>query len=478
MQVEELVELVHQIQAQKTESQGIEVKSARDGCPTRLFGTLSAFSNQDDGGVIVFGLDERAGFSAVGVYDPHDLQRKVTEQCKQMEPIVRPLFTIATIDGHHVVAAEIPSVDADQRPVYYRGVGRNKGSYIRVGESNELMSEYEIYSFDAFRKRIRDDLRPVVSARLSFFDPTRVERYLRAVKLDRRNIADNVSDEGILELMGVTVNGTPTLAGLMALSHYPQANFPQLCITAVVVPGTSMGDTGTAGERFIANQRITGPIPDMLEAAVDFVRRNGRLTTVIGDDGKRVDRPEFPPLAVREAILNALVHRDYSIHSESVPVRIVMYSDRMEVTNSGGLYGNISIDSLGKVRPDTRNPTLANILELLSVTENRYSGIPTIRRECDQAKLPAPLFAAQRGEFVVTFRNNLHAAIREASHDQVAALLTFCSIPRSRDELTRFTGFSQYYTMSKLVQPLINAGKIRLTMPERPRSRYQRFVTK
>lgn len=477
MQVEELLKLVHQLQTQKTESQNLEVKSAHDGCPTRLFGTLSAFSNQDTGGVIVFGLDERAGFSAVGVYDAHDLQKRVAEQCKQMEPIVRPLFTVAAVDGHPIVSAEIPSVDADQRPVYYRGVGRSRGSYIRVGESNEQMSEYEIYSFDAFRKRIRDDLRPVANARLAFFDPSRVERYLTAVKLDRRNIADSVSDEGILQLMGVTVDGSPTLAGLMSFSHYPQANFPQLCITAVVVPGTSMGETGDAGERFIANQRLTGPIPDMVETAVDFVRRNGRLTTVIGDDGKRIDKPEFPPLAVREAILNALVHRDYSIHSESVPVRIVMYSDRMEVTNSGGPYGNISIDSLGKVHPDTRNPTLANILELLAVTENRYSGIPTIHRECEKAKLPAPLFAAYRGEFIVTFRNNLHVAIKEAKHDQTAALLTFCSIPRSRDELTRFTGFSQYYTMSKIVQPLIDARKIRLTMPERPRSRYQRFVT-
>ena len=243
--------------------------------------------------------------------------------------------------------------DVDQRPVFYKGVGRIKGLYIRIGESDEQMSEYEIYSYDAFRKRIRDDLRKVDGAKSSLFDEGQLKRYLAAVKRDRKNIADSISDADILELMGVTSDGVPTRAGLMVFSRYPQANFPQLCITAVVVPGISMGDTGDEGERFLANQRITGPIPDMLDAAVDFVRRNGRVKTIVDDDGKRNDKLEFPPKAIREAILNALVHRDYSIHTETIPIRIIMYSDRIEIANSGGLYGRISIDSLGKVHPDT-----------------------------------------------------------------------------------------------------------------------------
>lgn len=444
-----------------------------------MFDTLSGFSNQDDGGIILFGLDENQGYSVVGVYDAQDLQGKVTEQCKQMEPIVRPLFTVCDMDGRVIVSAEIPSVDIPERPVYYRGVGKARGSYIRVGGADEQMSEYEIYSYDAFRKRTRDDLRKVDNAKMDFLDQDRLDTYLSAVKRDRKNIADNTTTVGTLELMGVTLDGVPTLAGVMVFSRYPQAHFPQLCITAVVVPGTAMGDIGTEGERFLANQRITGPIPEMLDSSVDFVRRNGRVKTIIDADGRRNDKPEFPVKAVREAILNALVHRDYSIHTESVPVRIIMYSDRMEVVNSGGLYGRISIDSLGKVHPDTRNPTLANILELLSVTENRYSGIPTIRRELADAGLPEPVFSTRRGEFVVTFRNGLVPnEIRNSKADIRSALLEFCRTPRSREELAGFTGFSQYYTMSKLIKPLIDAGKICLTRPEKPKSSKQRFVTR
>ncbi len=76
-----------------------------------------------------------------GVYDPQDLQKKVTEQCKQMQPPVRALFTACEIDGVTVVSAEIPGVDIADRPVFYKGVGRIKGSYVRVGESDEPMNE-------------------------------------------------------------------------------------------------------------------------------------------------------------------------------------------------------------------------------------------------------------------------------------------------------------------------------------------------
>ena len=185
MQAEELRTLALEIPRHKTEKQNIELKAAARGCPTRLFDTLSSFSNQDQGGIILFGIDESDNYRIVGVYDPQDLQKKVTEQCKQMEPSVRALFTVCEIDGKIIVSAEIPGVDIAERPVYYKGVGRIKGSYIRVGESDELMSEYEVYSYDAFRKRIRDDLRVVEDARMELFDKERLNRYLEAVKQER-----------------------------------------------------------------------------------------------------------------------------------------------------------------------------------------------------------------------------------------------------------------------------------------------------
>lgn len=468
---EELEKLAIRVTIQKAESQTIELKSAHQGCPTRLYDSLSSFSNQNEGGVILFGIDEKDDFSIKGVYDAQDLQKKVVEQCKQMEPPVRALFTVCDIDGKKIVSAEIPGVDVDLRPVFYKGVGRIKGSYIRVGESDEPMSEYEIYSYEAFRKRIRDELRTVDDEKFSLINNERISHYLNEVKKEKDNLAKSVSDDDILELMGITKGGKPTLAGLMCFSIYPQAYYPQLCITAVALPGTEQGISGINDERFIDNKRITGSIPEMLDSAVDFVRRNSRNITIIDSNGRRIDKPEYPVKAVREAILNALVHRDYSSYTENIPVRIEMYRDRLEIINSGGLYGNISINELGQVRPDTRNPALANILEVLHYTENRYSGIPTIMNEFASNNFPMPVFSVKHGDFKVVMRNIFYSdniSIEEA-------VIDFCSKPRSRDEIVSFVGKSKNYVSSKIIIPLTKKGALKLTIPEKPKSSAQKY---
>lgn len=472
MQADELKKIVLRIKNMKTETQNIELKAATKGCPTRLFDTLSSFSNQDEGGVIIFGVDESDDYAIKGVYNPQDLQKKVTEQCKQMEPSVRALFTVCEINDKTIVSAEIPGVDISKRPVFYKGVGRIKGSYVRVGESDEPMSEYEIYSYEAFRNRTRDDIRVVEGASLKLINKERMNQYLEAVRNERKNLYDNVSESEILEFMGIAKDNVLTLAGLMTFSMYPQAYFPQLCITAVSLPGTEQGEIGDDGERFIDNKRITGAISDMLEEAVEFVRTNSRTKTIIDDNGHRVDKPEYPIKAVREAILNALVHRDYSVHTENVPIRIEMYRDRMEIINSGGLYGKISIDALGKVRPETRNAALANMLELLNITENRYSGIPTMRKEFANAGLPAPIFSVVHGEFKVVMKNGLFE--KKGSNEE--SLLDFCSTPRTRAEIVAFVGKSKNHVMAHIVGPLVKENKLRMTIPDKPKSLNQKFV--
>lgn len=472
MQADELKKIVLRIKNMKTETQNIELKAATKGCPTRLFDTLSSFSNQDEGGVIIFGVDESDDYAIKGVYNPQDLQKKVTEQCKQMEPSVRALFTVCEINDKTIVSAEIPGVDISKRPVFYKGVGRIKGSYVRVGESDEPLSEYEIYSYEAFRNRTRDDIRVVEGASLKLINKERMNQYLEAVRNERKNLYDNVSESEILEFMGIVKDNALTLAGLMTFSMYPQAYFPQLCITAVSLPGTEQGEIGDDGERFIDNKRITGAISDMLEEAVEFVRTNSRTKTIIDDNGHRVDKPEYPIKAVREAILNALVHRDYSVHTENVPIRIEMYRDRMEIVNSGGLYGKISIDALGKVRPETRNAALANMLELLNITENRYSGIPTMRKEFASAGLPTPIFSVVHGEFKVVMKNGLFE--KKGSNEE--SLLDFCSTPRTRAEIVAFVGKSKNHVMSHIVGPLVKENKLRMTIPDKPKSSNQKFV--
>lgn len=465
---EELIDLVKRIQNRKYEEQTIEVKAAQGGCP-KLYETLSSFSNQNTGGIIVFGLDEKQHFAPVGVYDAQDLQHHATEQCKQMEPVVRPVFSVCDIDGKFFVSMEIPAVEAAERPVYYKGSGRWQGSYVRVGDADEHMTDYEIYSFDAYRKQIRDDIRET-DVRADSLDKNLVENYLHNVRMNRVNTS-NMSDEELLELMGLTKGGKPTLSAVLCFSKYPQAQFPQLCVTAVLVPGTHMGDTSEDGQRFLDNKRIEGTIPQMVEGAVNFVAMNMRAGVRI-QNGKRSDVTQYPLTAVREAILNALVHRDYSPYSEGIPVRVEMYQDRLEIVNAGGLYGAIDIDELGRIHADTRNKTLISVLETLKVVENRYSGIPTIRKQLAENGLPEPVFQDKRGLFRVIFYNSSG----QNTGRKPLTLEEYCRVPRTRKEIANFLGVTQAYAIQRYIVPLIEKGVLQYTIPDKPKSHDQRIV--
>ena len=470
----ELKNIVKKIQNAQAEFQTVEVKRSKTKATEKLFDTLSSFSNQDEGGVIVFGLYESENFAVTGVDNVQELQKSVMNQCEQMEPPVRAVFTVAEIDGKSVVSAEIPPIDITERPCFYKGRGRLKGSYVRVGESDQHMSEYEVYSFEAYRKKYQDDIRTVDRAAVTSLNADKLDDYLKRLKTDKPNLS-SLEDSQILELMSVIREDKPTLAAEFLFGLYPQAFFPQLGIIAVSVPGTEIGDTDIDGSRFIDNRRIEGTIPEMVDAALQFVRKNTRKKTIVDPDtGKRRDKTDYPVNSVREALLNALVHRDYSIHTEGMPVQLSIFADRLEITNPGGLYGRLTLDTLGKVQPDTRNPVLATALEVLDVTENRYSGIPTIRRELKEHGLPDPEFRNERGEFTVCFR----LAEEKTAQNGDANIIEFCKTPRTRKEIAEYLGLSSVtYAINKHVKPLVDNGQIKLSIPDSPSSPNQKYYS-
>ncbi len=478
--VEELIELANRICKQKTEEQTIELKSAKTGCPKRLYDTLSSFSNQDSGGILLFGIDEAADFQVVGVYDGQDLQKKVTEQCLQMEPPVRAVFTLAAYQGKTICAAEIPAIDMAERPCYYRGAGRTKGSFIRVGDADLPMTDYELYSYEAFRKHLHDDERPVDRATLQLLDRDKLHHYMESMRRDRPGFS-RLTEEQALEMLNITRRGVPTLAAVLNFGLFPQGFFPQLGITAIIVPGTAIGDVDQDGARFIDNKRIGGTIAEMVEEALLFCRRNMKVKTIISrETGIRKDQTEYPVDALREAILNALIHRDYSMHTEGTPVQLDFFTDRVEIHSPGSLYGRMSVEQLGIARPDLRNPALAVMAETLTAAEHRYSGIPTMRSAMKEWGLPEPKFENRRNEFVVTLYNQ--PAVEEKAQGKLAEsaedLLAYCREPKTRQEIAAFVGVKTvFYAMEHYVRPLLRAGKLAMTMPEKPKSRKQKYYT-
>ncbi len=273
----DLITLIQKIQHKQCNFQTIEVIAANTNTP-RLYETLSSFSNQDNGGIIVLGLNETDNYKVCGVFNLEKLKHDIVCACQQMEPSLSPLFTETTIDEKFILCVEIPGIDVYSRPVFYKGSGR---SYVRVDGKNEPMCDYEIYSYKAFKHRIRDDLRPVNNANLSLFDKDLLNKFLNQVKKDKTILQNNFSDDEILELFGITVNSVPTLSGVLTFSKYPQAYYPQLSIVAAVIPGTRIGELGPNNERFISSKRFTGNIIQQLESALCFLSRNMKDRIVI-----------------------------------------------------------------------------------------------------------------------------------------------------------------------------------------------------
>ena len=471
----DLVELIQQIRKNGSEDNRIEIKKAAGGCP-KIYDTLSSFSNQSGGGIIIFGIDQDNNFDLCGVYDADDLQKNIVSMCKQMTPVVRPVCTVASIDSKVFVSAEIQEIDIFEKPCFYTGAGRLKGSYIRSGDSDEHMTEYEIYSYEAFRKKIQDEIRVESRAEIKDIETDSFSLYLTNLRKTKPQ-QGNLSTAKVMQLQGFSDGQKPTLAGIMMFSEYPQSFYPQLCITAVSVQGYEIGDLGDLSQRFDDNERIEGTIPQMLDGAMNFMRRNIKVRTIINPmTGKREDKPEYPIVALREVILNALIHRDYSIHTDLSPITIRVFKDRIEVENPGGLYGRMTINELGKTIADTRNPFIAKAMEIIGETENRFSGIPIIRRQMSEFRLPAPVFESRRGSFKVTMFNGQETSKSKNDNSLSRQILDYCSVWRTRADLKEHFGqLTSSYLMSYFVNPLVAQGKIALRFPKKPRSKKQEY---
>jgi len=410
MTIQELNKLVSELQASQSESETLEVKKARGGTPKKLYEAMSAFANHTGGGIIVFGIDESTDFSITGVGDAHRLIEEITSLASDnMEPTLRPEFTVDKIDGETVVAIEIDEVPASQKPCFYKTAGLPKGAYLRVGNTNRQMTEYEVFGYLSGRGQPIHDEDTVPDASLEDLDNSLIETYLEHLRQIRphANFLKSAKEDIFLRLrIAAQDNGVirPTLAGLLMFGKYPQEFFPQLMITFVQYYGSTEDERTPQGARFVDNRRFEGPITEMVQEAETYIMSAMRKSSLI-DGMFRRDITEYPRESLRESIANAVAHRDYSPYVRGSYVQILMFADRLEVRSPGGLFGNVTIDNL-EDEHSTRNARLMRMMEDMHVVENRGSGISAMLHAMREANLEPPRFDDRRASFKVTFHNH------------------------------------------------------------------------
>lgn len=395
-----------------------------------------------------------------------------------MEPKISPLITICEYKGKTIASAEVPELDAFSKPCYYTGKGKMKGSYIRVGDGDFPMTDYEIYSFDAFKYKAEDELRSKERVDKSIFNEITLNAYLNKLIALKPNLT-NLDKDTLLKMNGIIdKHNYPTLCGILNFGKYPQIFSPNLDIIAVRCSTSEYGVEDKNGIRFLDNKRFDGTISEMLKLSISFVINNIKKATKVNNNGNREDIYEYPIKAIREIILNALIHRDYSIHTENDPIRLTIFDDRIEISNPGGLYGRLSLEELGKTHSDIRTPFIVSILEILKITENRYSGIPTIYEEMKKAGLMEPKFENIRGTLKVTLYNTKKSTL--INNDFIYKIKSYCKTPRTKESIIKFFGFDEKhpsYFLNTYVNPLVDQGILAYTIPSKPKSKNQKIYT-
>lgn len=401
--------------------------------------TICAFANEPgrQGGYLVLGVRRAEDalfptYEIVGVPDSDKLQADLASQCRtQFNVPIRPQLTVEARDGKRVVVAYIPEAAPSEKPVYIQTRGLPKGAFRRIGSTDQKCTDDDLALFYQAQSHKSLDETVLADGDVNDFDPAAIQEY-RRTRREANPTAPELaySDEDLLYSLSCVsrVNGVarPTIAGLVLFGTHAaiRRRFPLLRVDYIRVPGREW--VKSPEERFDSIDML-GPlmqvIPRAINAVLDDVPKTFRLPA---NSNRREDVPLIPRTAIREAIVNAVMHRSYR---QNQPIQIIRYSNRLEIRNPG--VSLVPDDRLGEPGSQQRNPKIAAVLHETRFAETKGSGIRAMREALTQAGLSPPTFESDRDKdtFVVTFL--FHHFL---SPEDVKWLGNFAELELSEDE--------------------------------------------
>lgn len=346
-----------------------------------------AFANTR-GGRIVIGYDEKAK-AFVGLVPSQKLEEKIANIIHDCcEPQVPFTISYESVRDKTLLIIDIPV--STNKPHYLKSKGLAQGTYIRVGSTCRFADQETLARLIREGKHISFDSETV--SRSSSLDQGKIQRFLTGRK-KRLGARVTKVTQALLEDLGAQTNGTETVAGCLLFHGHPQ-DIPELShayIKAARFKGTQKGT-------FLDQTEINGCLADQIDAAVTFVLKNIRLSGTI-EGSKRIERYEYPPDIIREAIVNAVIHRDYSISGACI--LLAVYDNRLEVTSPGGLAGQVTVDNI-QDRQYNRNPIIAKRMFEMAYFDSWGQGIDRILAWADQTSAKPPTFMDAYDQFTLT----------------------------------------------------------------------------
>lgn len=462
-------DMVRSLRAVKTDTQAIEVKESVLRLPASMAETVSAFSN-GSGGIIILGLSEKNGFTVAPGFRGKPTADALATLCSdKLTPPIRPEIDIVGFENTQIVVANVSELPPRDKPCYVTDRGVYQGSFIRVSDGDRRLSAYEIDRLLEDRTQPTFDDEVIAQTSRSDLSKELVDAVLKHHRSIHPRIFENMPDDEALiklHIIGHAEDGSlrPTLAGLLALGTYPQQYYPRLTVTFTAYP-SEQAESGLI--RYADAETMAGPITDIITDTVAAVSRNAV------ENGSCI----YPPAAVREAVTNALAHRDYSPLARSTAVQVNLYENRLEVVTPGGLYGTVTVDTIDETGySSARNQFLTSLLETLPLAqgyamENRGGGYDLILDELKQAGIEKPQIVDRVSSFVLTMVRKQEPSNPIDSDDEVISFLAQAG-EATTAEIAEALGLSKR-TVTHRLSRLIDAGQVvRIGKPRSPKQRY------
>lgn len=376
--------------------------------------TVCAFANEPGlgGGYLLLGVARdpqdlfNNAYQVVGIENPDKLQSDLASQCASVfNRAVRPRVSVETLHDKTVVVVYVPESAPTEKPIYLSNLGLPRGAYRRIGPTDQEGSEDDLIALYAGHQVDTFDAAVLADADLDDIDPAAIEDY-RKQRQQINASAEELTwtDHDLLRALGCAQRDgnalKPTVAGVL-LFGTPMALrrcFPMMRIDYIRVPGRQWVENPNhrfdtleiRAPLFTAIRRATNAVRD--ELLQSFSLPEGALA--------REDETTLPLRVIREAIVNAVMHRSYRIHGA---IQIIRYANRLEIRNPG--HSIKAEEQLGEPGSETRNPRLAAVLHEVNIAETKGSGIRAMRELMLAHDLLPPTFESSRrpDQFVATF---------------------------------------------------------------------------
>lgn len=364
------------------ESVWVEAKSKSDSTQS-LMESICSFSNEPGlgGGYILLGIGENTRsrdnrFYVEGVADADKAQLDISTQCSTMFNFpVRPRIDVEQIEGKNILKIFVPELPSVQKPVYFKNNGLPQGAWRRIGSSDQRCTEEDLYTF--YQDNTNFDSSIVKNTSFEDVDLEAVKYYRRCRKeVNPKAVELGYNDRDLLiSLECLSPNGNLTFAGIMLFGtkQVLRRFYPLMRTDYIRVRGNEWVED--VDERFSAIE-FMGPlmlqIDRMIDAVLSDLPQNFSLK-----EGQihATTKPDLPERVIREAIVNAVMHRSYH-HNR--PTQIIRYNNRIEIINSG--YSLKPQEDIGSAGSDTRNQLIASILHETNLAEFKGTEKATLSR--------------------------------------------------------------------------------------------------